>query len=154
MSTMDAKQTSPEIERAQKYIEQARIGVIGATIGLSTAQWDFKPAPDRWSIRENLEHIVIVQELVSGIVQGDPTARPIGDPGYIDNLVLREFPSRLAKFKGPEFAMPTGRVSPQESFELAGQKLRLACAARRIRARTSEAFISGAADQGRDQWTI
>ena len=117
MSTLATKQISPDIDRAQKYIEQTRVGVIGATVGLSEAQWNFKPAPDRWSIAENLEHIVIVQELVSRIVQGEAAATPTGDPAYIDNLVLREFPNRLAKFKGPEIAMPTGKVSPQESFE-------------------------------------
>lgn len=117
MSTMATKQVSPEIDRAQRYIEQARVGVIGATVGLSDAQWNFKPSPDRWSIAENLEHIVIVQELVSRIVEGEPAATPIGDPAYIDNLILGEFPNRLAKFKGPETAMPTGKVSRQECFE-------------------------------------
>jgi hypothetical protein len=117
MSTMTTRQASPEIDRAQRYIEQARIGVIGATVGLSELQWNFKPAPDRWSIAENLEHIVIVQELVSRIVQGEPTATAIADPAYIDNLVLREFPNRLTKFRGPEIAMPTGDVSRQECFE-------------------------------------
>jgi hypothetical protein len=117
MSTMAMKQISPEIDRAQRYIEQARVGVIGATVGLSEAQWNFKPSPDRWSIAENLEHIVIVQELVSRIVQGEPAATPIGDPAYIDNLILREFPNRLAKFKGPESAMPAGKASRQECFD-------------------------------------
>jgi hypothetical protein len=108
---------SPEIDRAQKYIELTRIGLIGATAGLSEAQWNFKTAPDRWSIAETLEHIVIVQEVVSGIVQSDPVATPTADPAYIDNLILREFPNRLARFKGPEIAMPTGTVSPREAFE-------------------------------------
>lgn len=117
MSATGTKQTSAEIERTRTYIEQTRIGVIGATVGLSPRQWSFKPAPDRWSTAECLEHIVVVQELVSQIVQGDPTATPIGDPGYVDTLILREFPNRLVKFKGPEAAMPTGMVAPQEALE-------------------------------------
>ena len=117
MSPLATNQIPPDIDRAQKYIEQTRVGVIGATVGLSEDQWNFKPAPDRWSIAENLEHIVIVQELVSRIVQGEPAATPTSDPAYIDSLVFREFPNRLAKFKGPEIAMPSGKVSPQESFE-------------------------------------
>jgi len=55
MSTLATKQISPDSDRAQRYIEQTRVGLIGATIGLSEAQWNFKPAPDRWSIAENLE---------------------------------------------------------------------------------------------------
>ena len=38
MSTLATKQISPDIDRAQKYIEQTRVGVIGATVGLSEAQ--------------------------------------------------------------------------------------------------------------------
>jgi DinB superfamily len=117
MSSIATQQISPEIDRAQRYIEQVRVGVIGATVGLSEAQWNFKPSPDRWSIAENLEHIVIVQEVISRIVQGEPAAAPIGDPAYIDQLILREFPNRLAKFKGPEITMPAGKVSRQECFE-------------------------------------
>jgi hypothetical protein len=117
MSTLAMKQVSPEIDRVQKYIELTRIGLVGATAGLSEAQWNFKPAADRWSIAENLEHIVIVQEIVAGIVQSEPDATPTGDPAYIDNLILREFPHRLARFKGPEIAMPQGKVSHQECFE-------------------------------------
>lgn len=117
MSTPSAKMTSPEIDRAQRYIEHARIGLIGATVGLSEAQWNFKPASDRWSIAETLEHIVIVQEVVANILEGEPVATPIGDPAFVDNLILREFPHRLAKFKGPEIVMPSGKVSPREAFD-------------------------------------
>lgn len=45
------------MEQGQQYPEQTRSAVIGATRGLSEAQWKFKPAPDRWSISEIVEHM-------------------------------------------------------------------------------------------------
>ena len=58
--------TAQELDQARKFLEQTQNAVTGATKGLSEAQWRFKPAPDRWSIAENLDHIVIVQERVLG----------------------------------------------------------------------------------------
>ena len=46
-----------EKERAVKYLESTKKGVLEATKGLSDAQWNFKPAADRWSIAQVMEHI-------------------------------------------------------------------------------------------------
>src|SRR5277367_4115906 len=43
-------------DRAMKYLQSTEQGVIDATKGLSPAQWNFKPAPDRWSVAEVTEH--------------------------------------------------------------------------------------------------
>ena len=37
-------------KKGVQYLESTRDGVLAATKGLSDAQWNFKPAPDRWSI--------------------------------------------------------------------------------------------------------
>ena len=60
---------STELEQTFQYFDQTRNRVIEATSGLSDAQWRFKPAPDRWSIAENLEHMVMVQERVLGPIR-------------------------------------------------------------------------------------
>ncbi|HLH39142.1 MAG TPA: DinB family protein [Bryobacteraceae bacterium] len=57
--------TSEEILHARKYLEQTRSGMIGATAGLSEAQWRFKPSGGGWSIAEILD-VIIMQERVSG----------------------------------------------------------------------------------------
>lgn len=35
--------------------------------GVSDVQWNFKPAPDRWSIAECAEHVVTVDDMSFGI---------------------------------------------------------------------------------------
>src|ERR1700739_218058 len=53
-------------DKGLQYLEQTRDGVIAATKGLSDTQMKFKPAPDRWSVAEVVEHITKVED---GILQ-------------------------------------------------------------------------------------
>jgi hypothetical protein len=49
--------TQADRDRAMKYLESTKQGVLDATAGLSETQWNFKSAPDRWSVAEVSEHI-------------------------------------------------------------------------------------------------
>jgi hypothetical protein len=44
-------------DRALQYLESTKKGVLDATKGLSEAQWNFKSAPDRWSVAQVMEHL-------------------------------------------------------------------------------------------------
>ena len=114
------KLTSPELDLARLYIEQTRNGVIGATRGLSLAQWNFKPAPDRWSIAEIVEHIVVTQELVLGPLR-DQLAKapppPARENKQVDAIIINQFPDRTIKVKAPEVVQPAGRWSPEVAME-------------------------------------
>lgn len=102
-------------ERARLYIEEACTGVIGATKGLSPAQWNFKPAPDRWSIAGILEHMVIIQERVLGPVReqlADAPAAAGQDGDEVDSIVQYRFPDRTVRFHAPDPVHPRGGFSP------------------------------------------
>ena len=47
--------TQAEKGRALKYLESTKQNVLQATKGLSEAQWNFKPMPDRWSVAQVME---------------------------------------------------------------------------------------------------
>jgi len=117
----DQKLTSAELDQGKLYLQQTRNGVIGATKGLSDAQWKFKPAPDRWSIAEILEHMVLTQELVLGPVREELAKAPPSaierDYKQVDTAVVNQMPDRLSKFKAPEFLQPTGRWTPAEALD-------------------------------------
>jgi hypothetical protein len=104
---------SAELDQARQYFDFARSRVIAATAGLSDAQWKFKPAPDVWSIAENLEHMVLVQERVLGWVLGQLAQAPPPPPGrdnvMLDALVLEKIPDRSIRVKGPEVIEPAGK---------------------------------------------
>src|SRR6202007_2463333 len=58
--------TQADRDKALAYLESTRQGVVDATQGLSPAQWNFKPAPDRWSVAEVTEHIAAAEDYIRG----------------------------------------------------------------------------------------
>ncbi len=110
--------TLPELAQARLYLQQTRDGVLGATKGLSEAQWSFKPAPDRWSIAEIVEHAIMVEERVLGPIRDQLTAAPAApasyDRGLVDAIVINQFPNRLTKFQPFH---PAGQLSRSEAFD-------------------------------------
>lgn len=114
--------TQADRDRAMKYLESTEQGVLDATAGLSDAQWNFKPAPDRWSVAEVTEHIAAAEGYLRGmIMEKVMTAppRPDGeDVKAIDEMVLTAIPDRTQHRQAPEPLKPTNRFgSPQGSLK-------------------------------------
>ena len=111
-----------EREKAVKYLEQTRANVLKATRGLSEAQWNFKPAPDRWSVAEVTEHIAAAEDYIFGMVKDKVMSAPprseATDVKAIDEFVLRAVPDRSKKAQAPEPLKPTNRFgSPKDSLK-------------------------------------
>src|SRR5215467_3567346 len=61
--------TPADKEKALAYLEKTKAGVVEATKGLSDAQWNFKPGPDRWSIAEVMEHLALAEDMLRGLIE-------------------------------------------------------------------------------------
>ena len=113
--------TVEELEQAGQFLKLTEAAVIGATKGLTGAQWRFKPAPDRWSIGENLDHIVIVQELVLGPILSQLAEAPPPANGWdyqlVDSIMIHQFSTRLTRFPSPESVVPQGSSAPAELLQ-------------------------------------
>jgi hypothetical protein len=109
-------------DSALKYLESTKVGVQQATKGLSAAQWNFKPAPDRWSVAEVTEHIAAAEDFLMGVVTSQVMKAPARteneDLKAIDGMVLEKIPDRTVKVKAPEPLVPTNRFgTPQASLK-------------------------------------
>jgi len=108
-------------DRALNYLQSTKKGVLDATKDLSAAQWSFKPAPDRWSIAEVMEHIAAAEDMLRGLdeqVMKSPAvpARDAAEIKKADEIVLAAVPDRSHKAQAPEPLRPTNRFgSPQEA---------------------------------------
>ena len=60
--------TQEERDRAVAELEGSKKAFLDATKGLSAAQWNFKPAPERWSVAECSEHIALSEGFIFGLV--------------------------------------------------------------------------------------
>jgi hypothetical protein len=109
-------------DRALQYLESTKKGVLDATRGLSDAQWNFKSAPDRWSLAELIEHLAAAEDMLRGLTQEQimkSPAVPIRSAEEIkksDETVLAMVPDRTHKAQAPEPLKPTNRFgSPLEA---------------------------------------
>ena len=68
--------TPAEKDKALALLESTKKDVLDATKGLSTAQWNFKSAPDRWSIAECMEHIAAAEDYIRGSVESGVMKAP------------------------------------------------------------------------------
>jgi hypothetical protein len=109
-------------DHALQYLESTKKGVLDATKGLSEAQWNFKPAPERWSVAEVMEHLAAAEDLLRGMTQEQvmkTPAIPARDPAElkkIDESVIAMVPDRSHKADAPEPLRPTNRFgSPAEA---------------------------------------
>jgi DinB superfamily len=87
--------------------------VLRAVNGLSVAQWNFREGPERWSIAEIVEHLVVFEEFIRGAVQrvlqqaAEPEKR--AEVAAKEPLVLGLAESRGTRFVAREAARPVGR---------------------------------------------
>ncbi len=114
--------TPEERDKALKYLQTTRANVVEATKGLSPAQWNFKPGPDRWSVAEVTEHIAAAEDFLMGMVTEKlmkaPARTEAEDVKAIDDLVLQRIPDRTTKAQAPEPLRPTNRYgSPEGSLK-------------------------------------
>ena len=98
--------TKADRERGVNYLQQTRDGVIAATKGLSEAQMKFKPAPDRWSVAQVMEHIAAAEDFLLETTREKVMTGPAGEPGRdvkkTDETVLMMVPDRTHKAQAPE----------------------------------------------------
>ncbi len=106
-------------DRAIQYLEATKKGVLDATKGLSEAQWNYKPAPDRWSVAEVMEHIAASEDVLRGMVTDKimkaPPRPEAADVKMIDEMVLAKIPDRSKKAQAPPELVPTNRFGSPDA---------------------------------------
>lgn len=118
----------PELEQRQRQFETAKAEVRTLTDGLSDAQFNWRPAPGRWSIAECLDHLNVTgSKLLPGMDAAITRARERGQTasgpfqyGWLARWFIRgtgPIPSSGKGMKGPKLyapkpEQPIGRVLP------------------------------------------
>jgi hypothetical protein len=108
-------------EKGIKYLEQTSDAIVADTKNLTPAQWNFKAAPDKWSVALTLEHITLAEDdllqLVTDKVMKSPAGAPDRDVAKIDAAVIAMVPDRSVKRQAPPELVPTGRWTPAETLD-------------------------------------
>jgi hypothetical protein len=92
----------------------------GLVHGLTAEQWAFHPAEGRWSINECLEHVMLVENRILGLIgkklnESPPEPEKRGQSRATDALVAQAIPDRSNRRQAPEPVRPTGQwTDPNE----------------------------------------
>jgi hypothetical protein len=116
ISKADRKMLLDHLKMSRKNLEKA-------TKGLSEAQWNFKPAPDRWSVAECYEHLAAAEDFLFNLIQTDvlktpaqPDKKNADKQKEGDAFILKAIADRSQRAQAPEPLRPTNRfTSPKGS---------------------------------------
>lgn len=101
-----------ERQKVLDYLERTETKLSETVRGLSPAQWNYKSAPNRWSILECVEHLGVTEEtIMKGMRKALGDAAPEKLSRDKDQLLLRAMPDRSRKATAPEEVAPQGRFT-------------------------------------------
>jgi hypothetical protein len=117
----DATLTPAERAHAIQLLQDSQKEFLALVDGLTDAQWIFKPAPDRWSVGETSEHIVLaegglfagVQRAVAAAPNPDWETKTRGKTEFLEKVMV----DRSHKAKAPESIQPQAKLSRDEVIQ-------------------------------------
>ncbi len=87
--------------------------LLALVAGLTPQQWNFREGPDRWSIAEVLEHVVVFENFLKGVISRTLTEEPQPEKKPLapakEHHVFEIATNRTSRFTAREAARPTGR---------------------------------------------
>ena len=95
------------------YLNETKQFFLDNVKDLSDAQLDFKAAPDRWSIRQCMEHITLSEQSFPQFIKSG--AQPMSDTmnhnsiQVTDEQIIQMITDRTHKAQAPEMLKPTGK---------------------------------------------
>ncbi len=114
---------TPQGDRDQllSYLHATRKQVLDATEGLSAAQWNFKPAQDKWSVAEVVEHITRTEPFLFGFFTNfiNHSAPAPADLKLTRDQLVANMTDRSKPAQAPAEIRPTGQW--QAGPELVGE---------------------------------
>jgi DinB superfamily len=94
----------------QLAASEARL--LDLVANLTPQQWHFREAPDRWSIAENIEHVILVENFLKAVIaktlaeEMQPEKKPLA--AAKEPFVLAVGTDRSTRFNAREIVRPTG----------------------------------------------
>ncbi len=100
--------------KVQKLMLDSHKETLDAIKDLSDEQWNYKPAPDKWSVGEVAEHIWLAESLLFGAMEN--ALKSPENPNWAEQTkgknerVVNILTNRTGKAQAPETIKPTGKT--------------------------------------------
>jgi hypothetical protein len=116
-----ASLSKEERKTAANYLKETKKDFLNSVKGLSEEQWNYKPAPDKWSVGEVAEHIALSEDFISARI-GDvmkspeaPAEKRAGTKGK-EEQILKAIPDRSKKAQAPEPLLPKKKFASRDEL--------------------------------------
>ena len=100
-----------------KDLQASRAAFLNALADVKTdAQWNYKPAPDRWSVAECAAHIIAAEQYFRDNIAAalkSPALPAAQQSTAGDAVIARMIRDRSSKFQAPAALEPKGKVVPR-----------------------------------------
>jgi hypothetical protein len=98
-------------EQILRLIAESDEALVAAAAGLDEHGVRRRPEPERWSVLECVEHVILVEDGVFASIS--VRSRPGAPPAELrrEGQILRGMTKRELKFTAPEFAEPAARYA-------------------------------------------
>jgi len=93
-----------------KELERTEAKLLASLESVSPAQWNYKIAPDRWSVAEVTEHITAAEPFIRAMIVKS-LETPAAEGSKKDEMVSKGLLDRTHKFKAPEPLIPTNKYA-------------------------------------------
>jgi len=109
------KMSNEDRAKALKWLDDSYAQTLAAVEKLSDTQWAFKSAPEKWSVAECVEHIMMaegllfaqVEKALAAPVREDWAEKTKGKTAFIERVMVQ----RQGKAQAPESIVPTGKLN-------------------------------------------
>lgn len=104
--------TTEERTKLAGWMDESKKEFLAAIDGVSEAQWKWKPTPERWSVGETAEHIVLSEALLFANVT--KALASAANPNWEEKtkgkteIIEKVMAPRLGKATAPEPLVPQG----------------------------------------------
>jgi uncharacterized damage-inducible protein DinB len=112
MSTQPSPATSLVIDKPflLTILQQSREIFLNSFSGVTEEQSRLKPAADRWSVLDTVEHLTTAETIQLKLISTQRIPRA-GDAPNREHAFLQMIPNRTHKMESPEGARPIGRFA-------------------------------------------
>lgn len=116
---LESQEVADERTFALNYYGETLANLNASVSGLSEAQLQFKPAAGGWSISQCLEHIVLTENMIFGMVK-ENMAQPANperrdEIQFSDEQILAMVVDRSEKYQAPEMLVAPGKYNDPET---------------------------------------
>jgi hypothetical protein len=118
VSVIETAKTISKQERDQimSYFHSARKQTLDTVDGLSDAQWNFRPAPEKWTIAEVIEHLTLTEPGLFGFATSGLKSSVAGPSSVKDEEMTARMKDRSHPAQAPEPFKPTGKWTSKEAL--------------------------------------